>query len=248
MAGEPLEVQDRPEDSEDDDVLSLSDFPLATTTHPGNDTDLDHFSNRPRQSSLEPSDFFEFFIDLGSHMRSADDLFVSGKLVPLQDQSARLSRCESLSELERLSVSRSSSSRAQLARSSRSLDYRKLRRPSNSPVREAERASLSGRSVRRLESIMTKPSRPRWRMLPLGAVKQPAEMELRDMRSRQLRRNPSTLMAPPAPAAGAGVGGNFPVDRGGWKGSWKLIKALSCNCQDPASVAVAKSLACLPHV
>lgn len=74
-------------------------------------------------------------------------------------------------------------------------------------------------------------------MLPFGAVKPPAEMELRDMRSRQLRRNPATLFAPPAPA---------PADRGGWKGSWKLIKALSCK--DPASVAVATSLAYLPHV
>ncbi|XP_030544206.1 uncharacterized protein LOC115750790 [Rhodamnia argentea] len=251
MAGEPLEVQDRLEGSEDDDALSLSDFPLATTTHPSSDTDLDHFSDRPHRSS---SDFFEFFIDLGSHMRSADDLIVSGKLVPLQDQSAWPSsrgaamgrRCESLSELERSSVSRSRSSRAQLARSSRSLDYRKLCRPSNSLVGEAERTSSSARSMGRLESIVTKPSRPRWRMLPLGVVKLPAEMELRDMRSRQLRRNPSTLIAPPPPPVVAGVGGNLAVDRGGWKGSWKLIKALSCK--DPATVAVATSFACLPHV
>ncbi|KAF8035319.1 hypothetical protein BT93_C1368 [Corymbia citriodora subsp. variegata] len=250
MGGEALELRERPEDPEDDDddALSLSDFPLAMAAHPRHDSGPTHFSDRPRRSSSEPPEFFEFLIDLGSHMRSADDLIVSGKLVPLHDQSPLpffrrgepvCRRCESLSELERSSVSRSSSSMPQLARSSRSLDYRKLRRPPSSlAAREVERTtSSSGRGVGRSDSFPRKPSRPRWWLLPFGAVKPPAEMELRDMRSRQLRRNPSTLFAPPAPA---------PADRGGWKGSWKLIKALSCK--DPASVAVATSLAYLPHV
>ncbi|KAL3746030.1 hypothetical protein ACJRO7_015042 [Eucalyptus globulus] len=252
MAGEPFELQERPEDPEEDgEALSLSDFPLVTTGQPRNDSGPNNFSDRPRRSSSEPPEFFEFLIDLGAHMRSADDLIVSGKLVTLHDQSPpplfprgapTCRRCDSLSELERSSVSRSSSPKAQLARSSRSLNYRKPRRPSSSLVaREAERTtpSSSGRGVARSDSLARKPSRPRWRVLPFGALRLPAEMELRDMRSRQLRRNPSTLFATPAPAPS-------PADGGGWKGSWKLIRALSCK--DPTSVAVATSLACLPHV
>ncbi|XP_044472221.1 uncharacterized protein LOC123200905 [Mangifera indica] len=142
-------------------------------------------------------------------------------------------RSESLPEFQS-----SGSTKNKILRSSRSFDYQKLHRVSSSntlPDSDTEPNS-SVRSVGKWDNVnKIREVKPRRYLLLFGMVKFPPEMDLRDMKSRQFRRN-SSMMFPSLDAAG-----NFPVNR---KTIWRFLKALSCK--DYASVAVTTPL-CMPH-
>ncbi|KAL5836382.1 hypothetical protein ACOSQ4_015879 [Xanthoceras sorbifolium] len=248
-------------DPEDDgeEALSLCDLALNE-----NDAGFDEMTNKnnhscssrtpTRRSSSEPPELFEFLSNLSSseNMCPAEDMIFCGRLIsstqPIKAQSREdkkpqasvfRRRSESLSELQTTSTTRSNSNRTSnsILRSSRSLDYQKLRRLSssrNSPDSDMERNS----SVRRSDKV--KAVRPRWYLFMFGMVKFPPEMDLRDIKSRQFRRNTSSVMFPPSESDG-----NFQGQRGSGKSSWKFLKALSCK--DPASIAVTTSFY-VPHV
>ncbi|KAL5549147.1 hypothetical protein UlMin_004378 [Ulmus minor] len=249
----PKLEQELEEEEEEDEALSLSELPLNSGQHESQEMFKNITTNR-RSSSEPPPDFFEFFSDFSSdHMSSAEDIIFCGKLIPFKEQAPKINfpgeiidekqtafrrRSESLSELQSTG-NRSNSVKAKVMRNSRSLDYQKLRRSSNSmvsPAPEMDRNS-SIKSVGKSEASPKKAARllPRWSaFLMFGMVKFPAEMELSDIKSRQVRRNPSTLL-PPIDSSG-----NLTVSRSSGKGgSWKLLKALSCK--DHASVAVTTS-------
>ncbi|KAF2309428.1 hypothetical protein GH714_002314 [Hevea brasiliensis] len=177
-------------------------------------------STHSRRSSSEPPEFFEFFSDLSSEMCSAEDIIFCGKLVPLnkelsppiqtvkshlQQDKQRNSFCrrsESLSGLHS-SVSRSNSinTTKSMMRNSRSLDYRKLESFSTSRTsRESDNnihRNSSVKSIGKVDEMVKKTAKPRWYVLMFGVVKPPREMELKDIKSRQIRRNSSTMMFPP---------------------------------------------------
>ncbi|KAF5461757.1 hypothetical protein F2P56_017830 [Juglans regia] len=232
------------------------------------ENDSKRLSNHsPRSHSEPPADFFEFFSDLNSDMCPADDIFFCGKLIPFKEQSPPTTRqtpkistternyikqthfrrryCQPLSKLHSpITRSNSSSSTSKLmTRNSHALDYRKLHRRSHSmisPTPEVER-NISVKSLGRSDTALKTAAKPRWYFLMFGMVKFPPEMELGDMKNRQVRRNrPSTLF--PAPRD---VHGKLPVRRSSSKGFWRLLRALSCK--DHSSVAVTASF-CFPHV
>ncbi|XP_062078662.1 uncharacterized protein LOC133783138 [Humulus lupulus] len=228
-------------------------------------------SRRSSSEPPEFFEFFSD-VSSGENMCSAEDIIFCGRLIPFKEQysdnhSDKMSlknvisfpedfikkqtglrrRSESLSELQSSSVSRSSSTKAMAMRNSRSLDYQKLRRSSNysmvSPGPPDIDRNSSVKSSGKSDSPPKKPFRPRWSsFLMFGMARFPTEMDLSDIKSRQVRRSPSTLF----PTLDSG-GGNFPVSRNSSSGkaSWKLLKALSCK--DHASVAVTASL-CVSHV
>ncbi|KAI4344406.1 hypothetical protein L6164_011638 [Bauhinia variegata] len=116
-----------------------------------------------------------------------------------------------------------------MMRGSRSLDYRRLHRNSSSlisVVPEFERNN-SVKSVAVSDIAAKKATKLPWYtlMFGIGIMKFPPEMELNDIRNRQVRRNPSTTM--------------FPANRNSGKGSWRILKALSCK--DHTSVSVTTS-------
>ncbi|CAK7337587.1 unnamed protein product [Dovyalis caffra] len=250
---DPEQVQDRDqqeEEEEEEEALSLCDFPLEGR----NKESPNIATHSSARSSSEPAEFFEFFSDLNSEMRSAEDIICRGKLVPFkepyftpQNQSKedkqRISfrrRCESLSEFQS-SVSRSNSTKnnISLMRNSRSLDYRKLERFSSSkkfsPEFDIERSS-SLKSIHAKGEVKKTASKPRWYLLMFGVVKPPTEMDLSDIKSRQVRRNSSMTMFPHVDADGK----KAPVNQNSIsKGSCRLLRVLSCR--DPASVSVATS-------
>ncbi|OAY31939.1 uncharacterized protein LOC110630649 [Manihot esculenta] len=242
------EEEEETEVEVEEEALSLCDLPLEDDTKK-------MMSTNCRRSNSEPHEFFEFFSDLTSSMCSAEDIIFCGKLVPLNkevsspiqtliphsEQDKRRSsfcrRSESVPGL-RSSVSRSNSisTTKLMMRSSRSLNYRKLERFSTARTspefdKTIDRSS-SVRSIGKVEGMVKKTAKPRWYVLIFGVVKPPTEMELRDIKSRQVRRNSSTMMFPPPfsnsvkkPSIG--------------KGSCKLLKILSCR--DYTSVAVTTS-------
>lgn len=243
-----LHYQDQSEEEDAEEALSLCDLPLDNIqdqVHEFHDMPSMHLHAR-RSSSDQ---LFEFFNDISSDsfMCSAEDIIVCGKLIPYKQhttQSPKVDhfhekptsfrrRSESLPGLQS-SVTRSSSTKnSTMMRNSRSLDYRKLHRQSSmvSPTpAEMERNS----SVKSVGKYDKKSGKPRWFFLMFGIVKFPAEMDLSDIKNRQIRRNPSTTMFPNE------SGGRFPDNRSSGKGSWRLLKALSCK--DHASVAVTTPL------
>ncbi|KAE8691000.1 NBS resistance-like protein [Hibiscus syriacus] len=225
------------EEEEEEEAFSLRDFPL--------DSDAKNIPGLTRRSSSASApEFFEFLSDLTYDMCPADDIIFCGKLIPLNQQqhipfeekkiknNVLRKRSESFSELRSESINRSDSTKDyayKCLRNSRSLDYKKLRR------HDMER-NLSKRSARKSDISAMKVNKRRWYVFMLGMVKFPPEMELKDIKSRQFRRNPS-VMFPTVEDNGKKVSG----DRSSVKGSsWSLLKALSCR--DHSSVAVATSL------
>ncbi|OAY31937.1 uncharacterized protein LOC110600554 [Manihot esculenta] len=236
------------EGGEEEEALSLCDLPLE-------DNGKEMMSTHNRRSSSEPPEFFEFFSNLNSEMCSAEDIIFCGKLVPLnkelspptqtltphsQQDIRRSSFCRRSESLPGLhsSVSRSNSINTTklVMRSSRSLDYRKLERfPTSRISPESDKTidrNFSVRSIEKVDGMVKRTAKPRWYMLIFGVVKPPTEMELRDIKSRQVHRNSSTTMFPPPLSSSmkkSSVG----------KGSHKLIRVLSCR--DHTSVAVTTS-------
>ncbi|KAK2646310.1 hypothetical protein Ddye_021505 [Dipteronia dyeriana] len=210
-------------------------------------------TNTTRRSSSEPAELFSFLSSSENIMCPAEDMIFCGRLISSSQSVKTLSkddkkphppgfrrRSESLSELQSTSTTRSKSTRTSINNiltSSRSLDYQKLRRFSSSktsPDSDMDRNS----SFRRSDKL--KAVKPRWYLFMFGMVKFPPEMDLQDIKSRQFRRNSSSVLFPQSESDG-----NFPAHRGSGKSSWKLLKALSCK--DHASIAVTTSFY-LPQV
>lgn len=251
------QLQNPEEEEEEEEALSLCDLPLNPKDNGGNNNNKSKDLSSYTLRSSESPDYFEFFSDLKAEMCPADEIIFRGKLIPFKDQSPPIHRthktstteenrkiqthlgrrCDSFSKLESpIYITRSDSSTETarlMMRNSRSLDYRKLHRSSKSmasPVPEIERNS-SAKSAGKSDMGHKKAAKPRWYLLMFGMVKFPPEMELSDIKNRQFRRNPPSTLFPP------------PLDVHG-KGSWRLLRALSCK--DHASVAVTASV-CFQH-
>ncbi|GMI74157.1 hypothetical protein like AT4G30230 [Hibiscus trionum] len=219
------------EEDEEEEALSLCDLPLDldTNTTPRNDPNQ---AARTRISSPEVA--FEFFgfrnDDTGSDMCLAEDIFSGGKLVPSGEKPHVLrKRSGSLSELRSGSSAKSSDA---LLRISRSLDSQK-QKLHRLDVKERV---TSAKSFDQSEVSPKKVVKPRWYVFMFGSVKFPPEMELKDIKSRQFRRNPSVMF----PDYGKKVAdNNLSSDKSSSSSSWFLLKALSCR--DYTSVAVTSS-------
>ncbi|XP_043721882.1 uncharacterized protein LOC122669233 [Telopea speciosissima] len=113
------------------------------------------------------------------------------------------------------------------------LEYRKLRRVSSTTKTKVETndrymsGKCSGKGNSSSISTSTTPlAKPKWPLLMFGMVNVPKEMELKDIKNRQNRRNPTLLF--PAIVAGGGTE-EAKVRREEEKGSWRLLRALSCR-------------------
>ncbi|KAE9602421.1 hypothetical protein Lal_00049699 [Lupinus albus] len=235
------------EDDDREEALSLCDLPLnQNSTSKRNSLDDKSFKKTTESPLNDATELFEFFngFTITSDMCPADDIISCGKLVPLMDkekdkfilteskkspQTLRV-RSESLPSVNRSnSVSTCNASRRSMMRNSRSLDYQRLH-DVVIPAPEYDRSF----STRNFVASEKKAMKPRWYSFMFGTMKVPPEMELNDIKNRQVRRNPSTTMFP-----AADHGGNVDVNRCSGKVSWRILKALSCK--DPRSVAVTTS-------
>ncbi|CAI9782951.1 unnamed protein product [Fraxinus pennsylvanica] len=240
---------------EAEETLSLCDFPLNV-----DEPERKDFPKiQDRRSSSEPSDFFEFFSDVSSDMSHAEDIIFCGKLVPYKERplfkdrvhnslssddnslkTFTTRRCESLSDQN----TRSHKTK-KLMRNSRSLDYRKLRRNSSLVMKsdDSEIQRSSSKSSTKSDVPGSKVSKPRWHILMFGLVKFPPEMDLQDIKSRQVRRNNPGSMFPAIETST-----KAPVNRNERRNSWghDLLRVLSCKSH--GSVAVTASIDFVPQV
>lgn len=217
------------QEDDEQESLSLSDFPLFCDSP-------DH----RRRSSPQPPDVFEFSNNPKStRMSHAEDIISCGRLIPYQQppssdhapdghDSNNITRryCDSLPDLDPTST--------RLTRSSHSLDSKRLRRNS-SLVMKSEKSDF----YRSFSKGMVKSdtmSKPRWYgLMSFGLA---PEMDLREMRSRQVRRR----MSP----ASVDRGGEGRVNRraSSWGCDW--LRVLSCK--DHQSVGVTASVRLVPQL
>lgn len=233
------------QEEEKEEALSLRDLPLnAENLNPT-------ATPTTTKEHCEPSpELFEFLTSTSYDVSPAENIIFCGKLIPLNYQNALFSppehispriraRSESLSAIQGHKLNHPGSStvgrrdNAGPMRTSRSLNYRKLSRGQNTVHSPPENSSTakntakpetassgSGKSVRR----------PRWYVIMFGMVKFPPEIELKDIKSRQVRRNIPPVMFP-SPAKGKSRRSRSPSP----SPSWRFLNALSCK--DPTSVA-----------
>uniref|UniRef100_A0A7N0VI79 Uncharacterized protein n=1 Tax=Kalanchoe fedtschenkoi TaxID=63787 RepID=A0A7N0VI79_KALFE len=273
--GDAAEKKDKLYDDDDDDdeeeeAASLCELPVHNEVGEMGESAA---SDDPESAMLrpqQPADVFEFFSGnntLHSEMCPADDIIVSGKLLPIKDQCLRRSphqtgdssnaggaetrqrqdaRCRSSESLSKLkSTSQSNTTKARVVRSSCSLDDRRHGRRSHSSfVPELDRncSGLSDTSAFSSPKVQTS----RWQLLifGMGMVKFPNEMELRDIKNRQCRRSNPAALFPTAPEWEAKCPTSGSNGRRG--SSWGLLKALSCK--DHTSISVTTSFVCMPHI
>ncbi|KAF9613889.1 hypothetical protein IFM89_012437 [Coptis chinensis] len=252
------------EDSEADEALSFCDLPLSGEYCVDNS---DSKQNHDLQTSRD-QELFEFFnaVSTGT-LSSAEDIVFCGKVFPyrsppLSNITNKTTQCI---EDQRLDIPRKSflhrksgslndvqrsqsSTKERLTRSTKSLDYGKLHRNSSSKLTRTDSLVQSDERISsgtcfgkcKFSEQRTPSARPRRRVLMFGLVKAPTEMELKDIRNRQSRRMPSPLF--PAFDGEETVS----VKRVGGKGTWRLLRVLSCKGE--ANGVITASLSCTPQV
>ncbi|KAL8037213.1 hypothetical protein ABFX02_11G025100 [Erythranthe guttata] len=242
------------EEEEEDEALSLCDLPLNSGEPPADKIDSTNFKTQDykRRSSSEPSEFFEFFHGFVSdEISDADDIIFRGKILPYYCKSKnRQPRTHNIHHHRHQILIKSLSADDanythdddRLPRRSyfeltttpnthlRSTDCKKFRRSEASSSKISSAAKSEGWKVI---------SKSKWiGLMMFGPVKIQQEMDLRDMKNRQIRRpNTGSMFA----------GGKVPA-RGNERRRicWghDLIRVLSCK--NHATVAVSSSIAHVP--
>ncbi|KAL1210561.1 hypothetical protein V5N11_006883 [Cardamine amara subsp. amara] len=226
---------------EDKEALSRRDLPLNVEKHNSTATTITTKDHR------EPStELFEFLTSTSYDVSPAENIIFGGKLIPLNYQNPLFSppeyispriraRSESLSAIQGDKLNRIGSSTvarrdtAGPMRTSRSLNYRKLSRGPTT-VHSPPENSFPAKNTAKPEMVSSgsgKSVRPRWYVIMFGMVKFPPEIELKDIKSRQTRRNIPPVMFP-SPA-------NRRSRSPSPSPSWRFLNALSCK--EPTSVA-----------
>ncbi|KAL1534037.1 hypothetical protein AAHA92_31441 [Salvia divinorum] len=241
-------------EEEEENAPSLCDFPLNSCESERNNESSISYAHHHQRRSSQQLDSFEFSNDLSSDSLShAEDIIHCGKLMPYKQQPSLLddqalispSNSPEFSPSPRYCKSlppRSNSyANTRLMRSSRSLDRKNLRRNSSRVVKPE--ASDIHRGLVKSEGSKAW-WKPRWYDLTFGFVKFPPEMDLRDMRIRQSRRNPGGITFTAATG-----GDRTPENRSDRRSSWghDFLRVLSCK-NHPGSVAVTASIGLLPQL
>ncbi|KAJ8617135.1 hypothetical protein MRB53_013321 [Persea americana] len=229
------------EEEEEEEALSLCDLAIDKGT-----TEKEDDSNEANRDNPD-QDRFEFFNDLNTEMCSADDIFLSGRILPFKSSSVTHAQRNEDGNLDFLhmrsgSVDETRCSRTRyhtLERASSSKESTKKQTQIVNRVQNGKRVGIGEVSAGRVSY------RPRWCLLIFGSMRgPPVEMEMKDIRHRQMRRNPppGSLFRASERREGAVSGGKEAEG----KISWKLLRALSCKGH--ANSVATDPFRCIPHV
>ncbi|CAN1237805.1 hypothetical protein LINGRAPRIM_LOCUS1973 [Linum grandiflorum] len=218
------------EEDKDDDILSLRDLPLTTTSR--NWTD-------PGGHDHHQEDGFEFFSGEFNQEEEEGDIIFCGKIIPY-----RASSTESSSNFHRRSSSLNNPRGATAVSSLYTRDYSSTHHHSHQvkrfwslPVSASNGLgdSLRSSDQRCVDSPMKRVSKSRWYVLAFGVEKIPVKMELHDMKFRQSKNFNTNQQVVKQSSSSR-------------KGSlWGLLGILGCN-REEASNMVKASFVCIPNV
>ncbi|CAI9765744.1 unnamed protein product [Fraxinus pennsylvanica] len=218
-------IQDQESIAEElDEAISLCDFPMNTDE---NDQIVKNLSeNHDMQPS--PSNFFEFFSDLSSEMSHAEEIIFCGKLFPYKYQPVNV-----LEDIQKHPVGDDEKSKGIDRRRCQSLNELKIMRSND---------TNSG-LLRTSKSLGFRPSRaikPRWNAFMFGGVKFPLEMDIQDIKNRQIRRSTGGIFP------WIDVGEKAPVRQNDRRNTWGFDLLSVLSCRNHANVAVKASIGIMP--
>ncbi|CAK9136162.1 unnamed protein product [Ilex paraguariensis] len=236
---------------EAEETLSLCDLPIYSDA-----ADYKDFSQEYQSlsSSSSEQDCFEFFSEDWSTTSSfsSENIIFCGKLIPFKEpvseEYTHIHKQESNKEQEhrnrglfrwpsmafRGSKSEKSVSNLQYVSSSKSLE---------SPVPEKHRHTTE-KWTKKYDirvAVRTSSAKSKWYFFMFGLSRFPTEMELKDMRTRQMRRKSTSFRPNDGGEKVASVEGSR------MKGWWGLIRALGCGGCHHANAVVKASFGGVPR-
>ncbi|KAL0903468.1 hypothetical protein M5K25_027852 [Dendrobium thyrsiflorum] len=172
---------------------------------------------KPRRPfSPSPPDLIDFsFPILPSSIDTyaADELFYHGRLRPFN--TSQLPLAANRLEAEQPTTPHFNHRRAE------SLDSRTLRTRGESQKSDHQRLRRASSDPRSRPATGTW---QKWPLFVLGSVRFPAEMEMKDIRSRQRRRGPLATS-------------EDSTENGGRKNRWRILRALSCKAAENSAIS-----------
>ncbi|KAM5556104.1 hypothetical protein ABKV19_023804 [Rosa sericea] len=260
------QLQNKQDDDpyEAEETLSLCDLP----TH-SDSAHWDDFSKQYQSSSFDRDEdnFFEFFSEEFTASTYAsenkDIIFCGKKLIPYSKEAPHVAAEKKTTQKSTETSNKSSTKKWGLFR------WRRFRRSKPkvvtkyckpSQVKDGRSNTISfptSKSYKRCDPSLWKVSvlssnrsKSKWHLFMFGITKFPTEMELRDIKSRQSRRNPSTMFGANCEASNEITGkGNKEISSNNSrsssnssnsssraKGLWGLLRVIGCSSQLPKAV------------
>ncbi|KAG6760333.1 hypothetical protein POTOM_036844 [Populus tomentosa] len=251
MSLRPLQEDSDLHDFDDEaETLSLCDLPLYNRSN----SDWDDFSKEDQ--NLETSfdqDFFEFFsADFAASACPSDNIIFCGKLIPYRGETVE-EKAENLAG----STKKAKDSKKSFRFPWKSSSFNKPRTttPPKQPLEKSDKAlqvPLSenhGLATRKCDdkydhfsmkkvSILATPVKPRWYFSAFGVGRFPMEMELSDIKTRQIKKSPSKMFQ-------SDKGIEMSSKKRG-KGLWSLLRFLRHNSHHSCSMANKASFGSAP--
>lgn len=247
---------------EAEETLSLCDLP----TH-SDSAQWDDFSKEYQSSSFDKDEdnFFEFFSEeftASTYPSWNKDIIFCGKLIPYNKEAPQVINAAA----EKKTQKNSEVSNKTLGGSTKKWSFFRWRRfrgskhkavakPSQAKSTSTTTKSISfpaSKSYKRYDlslgnvSILSSNrSKSKWYLFMFGMTRFPTEMELRDIKSRQSRRSPSTMFGSNNCEASDEITGKgskgISNSSSRAKGLWELLRNLGCSSQQPNAVVKAAS-------
>ncbi|KAK9913283.1 hypothetical protein M0R45_037105 [Rubus argutus] len=246
---------------EAEETLSLCDLP----TH-SDSAQWDDFSKEYQSSSFDKDEdnFFEFFSEeftASTYPSSNKDIIFCGKLIPYNKEAPQVIAAAEKKTQKNSEVSNKKAGCS--IKKWRLFRWRRFKGSKHKIVATPNQAKSTSTTTKtisfpasksykrcdlslgKVSILSSNRSKSKWYLFMFGMTKFPTEMELRDIKSRQCRRSPSTMFGSNNSEAGDEVTGKgnkgISNNSSRTKGLWGLLRNLGCSSQQPNAVVKAAS-------
>ncbi|XP_004308801.1 PREDICTED: uncharacterized protein LOC101301053 [Fragaria vesca subsp. vesca] len=220
--------QDDPYEAEE--TLSLCDLPTYSDSANWNDFSKDYQSS---SFDRDEDNFFEFFSEeftASTYSTGNKDIIFCGKLIPYNKEAPYVAAAEKKTQKNQEPGNKNLNS------STKKWSLFRWRRLRGSKHKSHRRCDVP---LGKVSILSSNRSKSKWYLFMFGMARFPTEMELRDIKSRQSRRSPSTMFGANSEASDELMGkGNKEISDSSnrAKGLWGLLRAIGCRSQHPNAV------------